>query len=258
MKEEELIKKLENVELPTIEMQSHRCRLRMALLAAGYLKRQREVTILELAKSKVKGGIAIMIRGLVSRQPVWKTAVVSILALALVVGLSLTIPSLSTKSAYTLAADIAQNSPQVQAALGGVEVQVVNVIKVINDKGTVICRGEAGFVTADVDLKTEQVIEVIPMPEFTTADEQEAINIAKADPRVQELLDKGAMIGQVSRMYSFGVRTNMETGETEEFSEELVRVEIILRETTWIAHIDLAEGRVVRLIEIPIPDPRGK
>ena len=45
MKEEELIKKLENVELPTIELQSHRRRLRMALLDAGYLKRQRGVTI---------------------------------------------------------------------------------------------------------------------------------------------------------------------------------------------------------------------
>jgi len=41
MKEEELIKRLENVELPEIELQSHRRRLRMALLDAGYLQRQR-------------------------------------------------------------------------------------------------------------------------------------------------------------------------------------------------------------------------
>jgi len=249
MKEEELIKKLESVELPEIELQSHRRRLRTALLNASYSQRQREVAILELAKSKVKGGIDIMIRGLVSRQPVWKTAVVSILALALVLGLSLTVPSLSTDSAYAQAAEIAQNSPQVRAALGDGDVQVVKVIKVVDDKGTVICRGEIGVVTAEVDLKTKEVT-VVSMPELTEADEAEAINIAKADPRVKDLLDQGATISMVSPMYSFGTRVNPETGEIEEFSEELVRVETTLGETIWVAHVDLAEGKVVRLREM--------
>jgi len=257
MKEEELIKKLENVELPTIEMQSHRRRLRMALLDAGYLKRQREVTILELAKSKVKGGIDTMIRGLVSRQPVWKTAVVSMLALVLVVGLSLTIPSLSAESVYAQAAEIAKNSPQVRAALGDGEVQVVKVIKLVDDKGTVICEGTMGrLVTAEVDLKTKEVtgvkvaIEIVDMPELTEADEAEAINIAKADPRVKELLDQGASIGKVLPMYSFGMRTDTETGELVELSGMLVRVVIELGEKSWIVHVDLDEGKVVRLIEI--------
>ena len=263
MKEEELIKKLENVELPDIELQSHRRRLRMALLDAGYLKRQRGVAILELAKSKVKGEIDTMIRGLVSRQPVWKTAVVSILALALVVGLSLTIPSLSTESVYAQAADIAQNSPQVRAALGDGEVQVVKVIKVVDNKGTVICQGELGVITTEVDLETKEVT-VVSMPELTEAGEEEAVDIAKADPRVQELLDKGASIGKVSPMYSFGTRVNPETGEIEEFSEELARVEITLGETIWIAHVDLANEEVVRLREITpggresYSDPEGK
>jgi len=249
MKEEELIKKLESVELPEIELQSHRRRLRTALLNASYSQRQREVAILELAKSKVKGGIDIMIRGLVSRQPVWKTAVVSILALALVLGLSLTVPSLSTDSAYAQAAEIAQNSPQVRAALGDGDVQVVKVIKVVDDKGTVICQGEIGVVTAEVDLKTKEVT-VVSMPELTEADEAEAINIAKADPRVKDLLDQGATISMVSPMYSFGTRVNPETAEIEEFSEELVRVETTLGETIWVAHVDLAEGKVVRLREM--------
>ena len=263
MREEELIKKLENVELPRIELQSHRCRLRMALFNAGYLQRQRGVAILELAKSKIKGGIDLMIRGLVSRQPIWKTAVASVLALALVIGLSLTIPSLSTESVYAQAADIAQNSPQVRAALGDGEVQVVKVIKVVDNKGTVICQGELGVITTEVDLETKEVT-VVSMPELTEAGEEEAIDIAKADPRVKELLDRGATIGKVSPMYSFGTRVNPETGEIEEFSEELVRVEITLGETIWIAHVDLAEGKVVRLREITpggmesYSDPEGK
>jgi len=257
MREEELIKKLENVKLPTIEMQSHRCRLRMALLNAGYLQMQREVAILELAKSKMKGGIDIMIRGLISRQPVWKTAAASVLVLALVIGFSLTIPSLSAESAYAQAADIAQNSPQVQAALGDGEVKVVKVITIEDDKGTVLCEGELGiFITAEVNLKTKEVT-IVSMPELTEADEAETINIAKADPRVQELLDQGASIGKVLPMYSFGVRVNPETGEIEEFSGELVRVEITLGETIWIAHVDLAEGKVVQLIEVTLEASRA-
>ena len=87
------------------------------------------------------------------------------------------------------------------------------------------------------------------------ADEPKASDIAKADPRVQELLNKGASITKVSPMYSFGTRINAETGKTEEFTEGLFRIEITLGETIWIAHVDLAEGKVVRLIEIT---PGGK
>jgi len=205
-----------------------------------------------------------MIRGLVSRQPVWKTAVVSMLTLALVVGLSLTIPSLSTKSAYAQAADIAQNSPQVQAALGEEEIEVVKVIKLVDDKGTVMCEGTMGrLITAEVDLESQEVtevkvaIEIVDMPELSEADEQEAINIARADPGVKELLDQGASIGMVFPMYSFGMRTDMETGETEEFSGMLVRVAIELGEKRWLAHVDLVEGKVVRLIEIETLMPVG-
>ena len=253
MKEEELIKKLESVELPEIELQSHRRWLRMALLDTGYLKRQRGVTILELAKSKVKGVKDTMIRGLVSRQPVWKTATVGMLAVALVIGLSLTIPSLSTESAYAQAANIAQNSPEVRAALGDGEVQMVRVIKVVDGKGTVVLQGKLDLITAEVDLKSKEVKEVtvLPMPELTKADEEKAISIAKDDPRVKELLDKGATITRVSLKHSFGIRTNPATGEIiEEFSEEMPGVEIALGETIWVAEVDLAEGKVVILREM--------
>ena len=247
MKEEELIKKLESVELPEIELQSHRRRLRMALLNAGYLQRQREVTIWSLAK--LKGVKDIMTRSLVLRQPVWRTALAGVLAIALIVGLAIALPSLTGQSSEALAADIAENSPQVWAALGGGEV-TVKVIKLVDDKGTVLCIGELGIVTAEVDLKTKGVTEVVLMPELTGADEQRAIDIAKADPRVKELLDKGAMIGRVSPMYSFETRMNVETGEMEEFSKTLARVAIELGGKNWAAEVDLTEGKVVSLVEV--------
>ena len=131
MKEEELIKKLQNAKLPDIKLQSHQSRLKMALLDAGYPQKQRGVAFRELAKSKLKGVKDTMIRGLISRQPIWKTATVGILALALVIGLSLTIPSLTAESAYAQAAEIAQNSPEVQAALGADgEAQTINIIEI--------------------------------------------------------------------------------------------------------------------------------
>ena len=246
MKEEELIKKLENVELPDIKLQSHQRRLRMALLDADCLKRQRAITFSELAKSKVKGVKDIMIKGLVSRQPIWKTAVVGMVALALVVGLSLTIPSFSTDSAY--AADIVQKNPEVQAVLGDGEVEVVKLI-VIDGKATVIAKGEKGVVKAKVDLKTKDVTEVDKMAEPTAEEKQEAIDMAKADPRIKELLDTGAMISTVSPTFFYGMM-NLETGEIEKFSETFVKVAIEGTEKNYVAYVDISEGKVVKLIDI--------
>jgi len=249
MKEEELIKRLENVKLPEIEVQSHRRRLRMALLDTGYLKRQQGISIFELAKSKLEGVKAVMSRSLVLRQPAWRFVTVTALAVALVTALVVTLPSLTGQSVQALAADIAQNSPEVRAALGGGEVQVVKVIKVVDGNGTVIAEGKLGRIVAEVDLKKKMVTEVVTLSEFTTADKQKAIDIARADSRVKELLDKGASIGNVSSMYSFGARMNAETGETEEFLETLVRVAIELGEKSWAAYVDLTEENVVRLEE---------
>jgi len=245
MKEEELIRKLENVELPYIRVQSHQRRLRMALLDAGYLKRQRRITILELVKSKVKGVKNTMIKGLVSRQPLWKTAVFSMVALALVIGLSLTIPSLSTESAY--AADIVKNSPKVQAALGDGEVEVVKVI-VIDGKAIVIAKSEKGVVKTQVDLKTKEVTEVDKIAEPTAEEKQAAIDIAKADPRVKELLDTEATINNVSPTWYYGMM-NLETGELEKVSETFVKVTIEGTEKIYVAIVNLSEGKVEKLID---------
>ena len=88
MKEEELIKKLENVELPEIELQSHRRRLRQALLQSNCFKEQPKHRIAELAKSKLKGGIVTLVRGFSSKKPVWKLAVPAMLVIIMVALLS--------------------------------------------------------------------------------------------------------------------------------------------------------------------------
>ena len=100
-----------------------------------------------------------MIRGLVSRQPVWKMAVAGVLAVALVAGLAIVIPPFTSQSAYAHAEDIAQDSQEVRAALGG-EVTAVKVVRIVDDIGMVICEGMMGQIVAvEIDLEAEEVIE---------------------------------------------------------------------------------------------------
>jgi hypothetical protein len=256
MKREDLIRRLENTEPPQAELPGCQQRLKTALLQADYLhRRQRGAATLELAKSILKGAKDAMIRSLISRQPVWKTATVAVLAVALVLGLSLTIPPLTTDSVYAQAAEIAQNSPEVLTAVG--EVGEIQVIDVSETEGTVIAQGENGSVMAKVNLETREVTEMVNL----TIDEQAAIEIAEADARVQALLDDGATIGGVSTMYIQGVTGNVATGEFEEFCEAWVTVEIAGSDgTTYAARVDLDAGEVVSITQtaeteaIPIPE----
>jgi hypothetical protein len=249
MKEDDLIKKLENAALPDIKLKDHQRRLRMALLDYGYRNRQRKAAIFE---SIFKGVKDTMIKGLVSRQPVWKIATVG-LALVIILGLSITIPSLRTESVYAQAEEIAKNSASVKEALGGGEIQVVRIdISDMAGTGKVIAKGEAGSVLAEVDLKANKVMATF------VADDQRVIEIAKADPKVKELLDSGATIGEVSTMYISGSMGNVATGEMEDISETLVMVGINGTEGSYVAYIDLAEGNVERLLKsVPMDPPSG-
>ncbi|MFC2067560.1 hypothetical protein ACFLTP_00860 [Chloroflexota bacterium] len=246
MKEEELVKKLENVVLPDIKLQSHQRRLRMALLVTSYLQGQQRITTLELVNSKLKAGKDTMIRGLISRQPIWKVAVVGMVALALIISLILSTPNFSTNSAY--ATDIVEKSSEVQEILCDGEVELVKVI-VIDEKAIVIAKSEKVVIKTQVDLKTKKVTEVDIIAEPTAIEKHEAIDIATADPRVKELLNTGAMISKVSPMFYYGIM-NLETGEVEEISETFVKVIIARTDVNiCVAYVDLNEGRVVKLID---------
>ncbi|MCL0057607.1 Hsp20 family protein [Dehalococcoidales bacterium] len=225
---------------------------------------QPRVTIWGLAKSKVKGGIDIMIqgliRGLTSRQPVWKSVIAGVLAVALIAGLVIALPLLTRQSPEALAADIAKNSPQVQAALGSGEVEVLRVITVDDKALVILYREETGqHVLARVDLETAEVTEiaVVSMPtELTEAEKEEAVAIAKADPSIKELLDQGASIDRVTlaRFLTLGIHP-----------DEILLDEVVLDEETdfaigkgaliylrlgdrmWSAIIDLEGKKFLRL-----------
>ena len=249
MKEEELIKKLESIKLPQIEIQSHRRRLRMALLNSEYFKEQPKAGVFSQVSSTVKRG-ADVLKGLISWRPVWKPALVSALAIALIVSSALFVPSLVSPSAETLAADIAKNSPEVQKLLGDDWV-TVRKVQLVDGVGHVVCEASIGtFALAHVDLEEKEVVraEKIKMPELTEEEKERAVEIAKADPRVQELLDKGAKIDTVFPIFGVIALTE-ENGETKVETSVSAAVAVTLDDEKWIVHVNLDEGKVERILE---------
>ena len=77
MKEEELRKKLEMVEIPRIELESHRSRLKMALLNSDYFKKKRGNKTMDAVKTQARGMMDTMLDGMVARRPAWKVALVT-------------------------------------------------------------------------------------------------------------------------------------------------------------------------------------
>ncbi|MFW6118311.1 MAG: hypothetical protein ACOC6R_02320 [Chloroflexota bacterium] len=272
MKEEELIKKLEKVELPRTELESHRQRLRMAVLNAGHLlNEQPRVTTLALAKSKVSRGMDTIRRGLVSRQPVWKTSLVYILTIASIAGLAVALPLLIGQSPEALAASIVRKSPEVRAALvvkpieaGQVEVHSVAVglvgVELIDEDGDnvrVLVRGEWGrYAVADVNLGVKEVTGVYKFPEFSDEEKARAIEIVRADPKVQELLDKGGTIYKVIPLAigdadgAISFKLDDEEGEITVENGSILPAAVIVEDNqTWLVFVDIDEGEVVRILD---------
>jgi len=271
MKEEELIKKLERVKLPRIEIESHRRQLRMAVLNADHLlNEQPKVTTLALAKSRLGRGMDTIRRGLVSRQPVWKTALVYILTVALIAGLTIALPLLIGQSPEALAASIVRKSPEVRAALvvkpieaGQVEVPSVAValvrVELIEEDGDnvkVLVRGEWGrYVVADVNLGAKEVTCVYKFPEFSDEGKARAIEIVRADPKVQELLDKGGTIYKVISLAigdadgAISFKLDDEEGEITVENGRILPAAVIVEDNqTWLVFVDIDEGEVVRIL----------
>jgi len=100
MKKEDLIKKLENIKTPEIEIQSHKQRLKMALLSSGYFK---ENSIMFWTKRLIPAGIA--------------------LALILAIGFGVIQPKLQIAKAM----EIAKKDPQIQQLMKdyGLEIKQV-------------------------------------------------------------------------------------------------------------------------------------
>ncbi len=143
-----------------------------------------------------------------SRSRQWLRPALGVAAAAIIIAVLLVTRPWGISTPEALAASIVRNSPEVRAALNGEKIEEVEVTtKVVDDEGNVLMvwvRTETRAVAAEVNLKTKEITELVrvDVPEFKAGDEQKAINIAKADARVQELLAQGAVISEVSLVHS--------------------------------------------------------
>jgi hypothetical protein len=102
MNKEDLIKKLDNLDLPEIELQNHRRRLKMALLNSGYWKGER--TIMSLLKKQI-----VPFSGFI--------AIVAIIIVFSIVFKSATLPVSAQELAQKSYDKVASLSPEQQEAL---------------------------------------------------------------------------------------------------------------------------------------------
>ena len=254
MKEEEIIKQLENVQIPDIELPAHRQWLKSALLDSAYLKKQREMGIVGVLRSQVQSGINMIMNGLLTRRPVWKVALGSTLAVALIAALVLVLPSPDGQSNIARAIEIAKNDPQVLAALGVDEDDEVEVKVIATGPNSITVQIEEGktgvMVVVEVDSNTGTVSEIIKQPLLTDEDKEKAIEIAKTDPIIREILDEGYVIHTV--LPFFQLAFNQETGDLEEASGTWVKIIMSrgeMRDRSWMAIVDIVSGKVELLIE---------
>ena len=212
MRKEDLIKKLENIKTPEIEIQSHKERLKVALLNSGYFKEEKIMNpIMFWTKRLVPVGAA--------------------LALILAIGFSVIQP----KFQIARAMEIAKKDPQIQQLMKDYGVEIKQV-KLEDGKAYVLLtfpeeklspvprlegeetslkkrmRGPGQFFiayqdpktgeiiessgsVAEIDLKAKKVkkLEMVKLKKFriaplTEEEKTRAIEIAKSDPKVQKMI----------------------------------------------------------------------
>ena len=209
MKKEDLIKKLENIETPDIEIQSHKQRLKMTLLSSRYFK---EKTIMFWTKRLVPTGVA--------------------LALLIVLGFTVINPKLMKARAM----EIAKNDPQIKELIEeyGVEIKEVKLqdgkayvlltlpeeklppVPMLGgeetDSKALSMRGPGQFYivyqnpetgeiiessgsVAEIDLKAKKVEKLelieklqIDITPLTEEEKARAIEIARSEPKIQEMI----------------------------------------------------------------------
>lgn len=157
---------------------------------------------MELVKARTRGVIDTIWSGLVTRQPVWKVALASVLVMivvvAAIVGLPSTSPGLSPASVMPVGTTV-----------------------------TTVIDGEP----------------------LTDVEKEKALDIVRADPEVRELLDRGAIIGNILPVSVHFEGINAETGETEDVTETWAQVWIELEGKEWGALVDLVRGKVESLTD---------
>jgi hypothetical protein len=178
-------------------------------------------------RTPVKGGDGSMsnlfgdLRGLFSRKSPRRPIAFGAIALILVFTLTLALPPLFSKHNRVLASDIALDNPEVRAALNGIVPANIGVTDNIDSAGrtrVVMTMPPDRVLVADVDMKKQEVTSV-NVKSAADVTLQQIIDIAQADPRVQELLKGGYHI-----YYSGAARANVSIFDEKKMAASLREV----------------------------------
>jgi hypothetical protein len=90
----------------------------------------------------------------------------------------------------------------------------------------------------------------LTVPPFTETDKSEVIDIANADPDVQQILSSG---GRMTDVYQLAPRLRLEIidGKPAVWSEGILANAVLkLGERKWIARVNVSEGKVISVSEL--------
>lgn len=258
MDNDELIKKLERLDFPDAPVESHRLKLREALLAAVAVRGlEKETTFWDNVKSRLDYFGVLLQRP--ALRVAFSTGVALIIFLSLFLGYRLT----GDVSPTVLASNIALNSPEVPGMLEGTgEIRVLNV-NVSGGTAHVICgRNIGGVVQVDIDLKSKKMLRAqrlagLCMSELTETIKADAINIAMADPRVKQMVSQGGNVKRVMPSLSSvsGVsQINDDILKILSSSDKAV-VQMECGGRSWLIQTNLNEHQVERIIEPQLRTP---
>jgi hypothetical protein len=252
MKKEELIKRLDRVNLPEMQVLGHRQRLKQLLMEGA-------VSSLVIEKRPHSGvsrrGFGAFFEWLTG--PVWRPALASALSVIVLAAILATVFYVVTPSPAVIAADIVKKDPAIQQKLSGAGEIIVVRVDVQDHIARVVCgRGLGDFIEADVDISGRTVVETrryegLFMAELTAESHENAINIALLDPRVKPLLSRGATVGHVfpvfSSISSIAISNNNIIKITPSAYHAIVP--IYVEGKAWLVDVNLEEKKIDRIIE---------
>jgi len=183
-----------------------------------------------------------------------RMALASVIAVALIVGLSLGIPALLRQPTVALAEEIAMEDPGVQVLLAEEGFQPATLNRIVIKSGTrniylvkytnpendslvgIVTVNVKERIVTDIDIRLNEKDEQFTrLPSLALAVSRNIIQIAKSDPRVQKILDSGAEIGGISYLSSA--------------LRKVVGLELRSGDKTWVVRIDPTEEEVINIFQ---------
>lgn len=252
MKKEDLIRRLEQAEVPELHIAGHRKRLKQALMEGYSINQPETAMVYHEIPHSWWGSFLNWLRG-----PVWRPALASILSVIMLAGMLAGAFYLASPSPSVIAADVVRNDPSIQKKLSGSGEIIIVQVEVRDRVAKVVCgRGIGDFIEADVDIAGRTIVttrrfEGLFMAELDPKAHENAINIALLDSRVKPILAKGATIGRVFPVFS-------SISSIAISNDNLIKivpsgyhaiVPLYVDGKAWLVDVDLEQNRIDRIIE---------